>query len=128
MGTLQALVTRFPVYRETLEDFRGTEAEKEEESVTRGERVERGNEFGAGRTGENQRDETDEESAGAGDEEKEATHGEEPDQESRRTSHDPGGSWLTKVIHWSRPSPPETIDLGRKKKKRTELTRELRKT
>ncbi|KAJ1217557.1 hypothetical protein NDU88_005151 [Pleurodeles waltl] len=112
MGTLQASVTRFPVSRETLEDFRGTEAEKEEESVARGERVDRGNEFGAGRTGGNQRDETDEESAGAGDEEKEATHGEEPEQESRRTGHDPGGSWLTK--------PPESTRNYRPRKKEEE--------
>ncbi|KAJ1099268.1 hypothetical protein NDU88_004371 [Pleurodeles waltl] len=104
MGTLRASMTRFPVSRETLEDFRGSNGEKgpepkdaERESATRSGRDEGVKEVKSGRTGVEERDEEDERAAVTRDKEKEVYHGEEPEQNSRGASHDPGGSWLAKV-------------------------------
>ncbi|KAJ1204541.1 hypothetical protein NDU88_008318 [Pleurodeles waltl] len=103
MGTLRASMTRFPVSRETLEDFRGSNGEKgpepkdaERESATRSGRDEGVKEVKSGRTGVEERDEEDERAAVTRDKEKEVYHGEEPEQNSRGASHDPGGSWLAK--------------------------------
>ncbi|KAJ1191517.1 hypothetical protein NDU88_000833 [Pleurodeles waltl] len=110
MGTLRASMTRFPVSRETLEDFRGSNGEKgpepkdaERESATRSGRDEGVKEVKSGRTGVEERDEEDERAAVTRDKEKEVYHGEEPEQNSRGASHDPGGSWLAKpaVVHFS---------------------------
>ncbi|KAJ1100026.1 hypothetical protein NDU88_005116 [Pleurodeles waltl] len=105
MGTLRASMTRFPVSRETLEDFRGSNGEKgpepkdaERESATRSGRDEGVKEVKSGRTGVEERDEEDERAAVTRDKEKEVYHGEEPEQNSRGASHDPGGSWLAKRI------------------------------
>ncbi|KAJ1210989.1 hypothetical protein NDU88_006351 [Pleurodeles waltl] len=104
MGTLRASMTRFPVSRETLEDFRGSNGEKgpepkdaERESATRSGRDEGVKEVKSGRTGVKERDEEDERAAVTRDKEKEVYHGEEPEQNSRGASHDPGGSWLAKA-------------------------------
>ncbi|KAJ1157151.1 hypothetical protein NDU88_009866 [Pleurodeles waltl] len=97
MGTLSASMTRFPVSRETLEDFRAVGSKKgtvREEGV---EGVEGENEWEPNSGVAEQRDETGKEAAEAGDEEKETTHGEEPEPENQGASHDPGGSWLAKV-------------------------------
>ncbi|KAJ1087446.1 hypothetical protein NDU88_000617 [Pleurodeles waltl] len=103
MGMLRASMTRFPVSRETLEDFRGSDGEKgpepkdaERESATRSGRDEGVKEVKSGRTGVEERDEEDERAAVMRDKEKEVYHGEEPEQNSRGASHDPGGSWLAK--------------------------------
>ncbi|KAJ1192472.1 hypothetical protein NDU88_001779 [Pleurodeles waltl] len=105
MGTLRASMTRFPVSRETLEDFRGSNGEKgpepkdaERESATWSGRDEGVKEVKSGRTGVEERDEEDERAAVTRDKEKEVYHGEEPEQNSRGASHDPGGSWLAKAF------------------------------
>ncbi|KAJ1114711.1 hypothetical protein NDU88_002942 [Pleurodeles waltl] len=92
MGPLSASMTRFPVSRETLEDFRATEREKGKVRDQRGEGVEGENEDERSSGTEERSDETGEEAAEGG-----ATDGEGPEQESRGASHDPEGSWLTKV-------------------------------
>ncbi|KAJ1150639.1 hypothetical protein NDU88_003429 [Pleurodeles waltl] len=70
MGTLRASMTRFPVSRETLEDFRGSDGEKgpepkdaERESATMSGRDEGVKEVKSGRTGVEERDEEDERAA-----------------------------------------------------------------
>ncbi|KAJ1139053.1 hypothetical protein NDU88_005430 [Pleurodeles waltl] len=86
---------RFPGPRETPKDFRAGETKKD---VVRGDEVK-------GVEGENATEPAaTEESVGreeaeteAGHEEKETTHGGVPESGSPGTSHNPGGSWLTKV-------------------------------
>ncbi|KAJ1203721.1 hypothetical protein NDU88_007502 [Pleurodeles waltl] len=72
MGTHRASMTRFPVSREKLEDFRGSDGEKgpepkdaERESATRSGRDEGVKEVKSGRTGVEERDEEDERAAGS---------------------------------------------------------------
>ncbi|KAJ1084259.1 hypothetical protein NDU88_004411 [Pleurodeles waltl] len=95
MGTLSASMTRFPVSRETLEDFRDVGSEKRKVREDGESGVEGESEWESNQGVTEQRDETGEETAEAGGEEKETTHGEAP--ENQGASHDPGGSSLAKV-------------------------------
>ncbi|KAJ1100302.1 hypothetical protein NDU88_005388 [Pleurodeles waltl] len=130
MGTLSAPLTRFPVSRETLENFRATEEGKRKVRGQQDERVEGENEDVRSSGTEERSIEPTEEAAKGG-----ATDEEGPERENPGASHDPRGSWLTKksnprkqpvtylgiilfslpVIHWSQPHFSEFTDLGKKK-------------
>ncbi|KAJ1191042.1 hypothetical protein NDU88_000359 [Pleurodeles waltl] len=110
MGTLLEPMPRFPVPRETPKDFRAGEPKGD---VVRGdeeEGVEGENGTEPAATEERVRREKAE--AEAGHEEKETTHGRVPESGSPGTSHDPGGSWLTKD--------PSTAEARRRRKAKLE--------
>ncbi|KAJ1105489.1 hypothetical protein NDU88_002895 [Pleurodeles waltl] len=92
MGTPSALLTRFPVSRETLEHIRNTEEGKRRACGQPGEREEREKEDVQRAETEEQNIEYIEEPAEGGD-----TNEKGPEPENPGASHDPGGSWLTKV-------------------------------
>ncbi|KAJ1189913.1 hypothetical protein NDU88_006655 [Pleurodeles waltl] len=104
MGTPSALLTRFPVSRETLEHIRNAEESKRRARGQPGEREEREKEDVQRAETEEQNIEYIEETAEGGDTNEKGLEPENPG-----ASHDPGGSWLTK------PQYSAFTDLGKKK-------------
>ncbi|KAJ1159241.1 hypothetical protein NDU88_011909 [Pleurodeles waltl] len=95
METPSASMSRFPVSRETLEDFRAAGGEME--AVRDGEEREVKGERKANPGGTEQRVEIEEEETEVGGEERGTTHEGAPESKNQGTSHDPRGSWLAKV-------------------------------
>ncbi|KAJ1187377.1 hypothetical protein NDU88_004153 [Pleurodeles waltl] len=96
MGTLSASMSRFPVSRERLEDFRAAGVEMEAVRDGGGRGVEGEREANPGGTEQRVEIEEEEETE-VGGEERETTHEGAPESRNQGTSHDPRGSWLTKV-------------------------------
>ncbi|KAJ1106379.1 hypothetical protein NDU88_003780 [Pleurodeles waltl] len=96
MGTLAASLPRFPIPRETLETFRAAGGQKnagrdEGRAGVNGERkTDRGE-------GAEQWETTEQEADDSRDEENEATQEGAPEARTQEPSHEPGGSWLTKL-------------------------------
>ncbi|KAJ1080688.1 hypothetical protein NDU88_000882 [Pleurodeles waltl] len=114
MGTPSALLTRFPVARETLKTFRDTEEGKTKVRGQPDERVE-------GEKKDVQSAETVERSIEPIEEVAEggATNDGRLELENPGASHDPGGSWLTKEGDWGLQAPviPARRQLHRKKRR-----------
>ncbi|KAJ1132576.1 hypothetical protein NDU88_010884 [Pleurodeles waltl] len=96
MGTLVTSLPRFPVSREMLGNFRTAGSEREAGRDKGGEgangesRTDRGG-------GVEQRETREKEAAEIGDGERETAHKGAPETRTKEPSHDPGGSWLTKL-------------------------------
>ncbi|KAJ1100893.1 hypothetical protein NDU88_005968 [Pleurodeles waltl] len=92
MGTASESWGRFPVSRERLNAFRAAGRDKEELNVPGDEQEE-----GVTETSESAKEKIARKTGDDNGEEKERSYHGTPETRSPKASHDPGGSWLTKV-------------------------------